>query len=114
MRAALAEDPSLASLVENGLRRARELLEARCVLESQVWLAGVTAVVERYRRERLASQESQEKRIADLVKTLGGDVAAKGHVAAEGLGHLLARAAALQPDATGELLDVIERALSLR
>ena len=33
MRAVLAEDPGLASLVENALRRARALLEARCVLD---------------------------------------------------------------------------------
>ncbi len=106
MRAVLAEDPGLASLVENALCRARALLEARCILESQVWLAGVTAVVERYRREWLASQGNQEKRIKALVTTLGDGVAAKG------LGKLLSDAAALQPDATGELLDVIERALT--
>ena len=53
LKAVLAEDPRLASLVEKTLRRARELVEQRRVLEAQVWLAGITAIVERCRRERL-------------------------------------------------------------
>ena len=53
LKAVLAEDPRLASLVEKTLLRARELVDQRRVLEAQVWLAGVTAIVERCRRERL-------------------------------------------------------------
>ena len=106
LKAVLAEDPRWASLVENSLRRARELVEQRRVLEAQVWLGGITAVVERWRRERLAAKQRQEERIATLVKDLGSDTPAKG------LGGLLSRAATLQPEVTSELLDIVERALT--
>lgn len=108
LQAVLAEDPRLASLVENTLRRARELVEQRRVLEAQVWLAGITAVIERCRRERAAAKKRQEERIAALEETLGSDPPAKG------LGKLLSHAATLQPDVTGELLDVVENALASR
>lgn len=108
LQAVLAEDPRLASLVENTLRRARELVEQRRVLEAQVWLAGITAVIERCSRERVAAKKRQEERIAALEETLGSDPPAKG------LGKLLSQAATLQPDVTGELLDVVESALASR
>ena len=92
LKAILAEDPRLTSLVENTLRRARELVEQRRVLEAQVWLAGITAIVERCRRERIAAKQRQEERIEALVEGLGNDPPAKG------LGSLLSRAAALQPN----------------
>ena len=69
LKAVLAEDPRLVSLVENSLRRARELVEQRRVLEAQVWLAGITAVVERRWRERVAAKQRQEERVANF----GGD-----------------------------------------
>ena len=106
MKAILAEDPRLTSLVENTLRRARELVEQRRVLEAQVWLAGITAIVERCRRERIAAKQRQEERIATLVANLGSNPPAKG------LGELLSHAATLQPDVTGKLLDVVESALT--
>ncbi len=105
LKAVLAEDPRLTSLVENTLRRARELVEQRRVLEAQVWLAGITAIIERCRRERVAAKERQEERIDTLVANLGSKPPAKG------LGELLSHAATLQPDVTGKLLDVIESAL---
>ena len=107
VRAVMAEDPMLASLVENSLRRARELFECRYSLEAHVWLAGVTAIVERCRTERLAAKASHDERISTLVEALGGGRPAQD------FGGLLSRAAALQPDATGALLDVIESALTL-
>ena len=106
LKAILAEDPRLRSLVENTLRRARELVEQRRVLEAQVWLAGITAIVERCRRERVAAKQCQEKRIDTLVANLGSNPPARG------LGELLAYAATLQPDVTCELLDVVESALT--
>ena len=106
VKAVLAEDPRLASLVENTLRRARELVEQRRVLEAQVWLAGITEIVERCHRERVVAKQRQEERIATLVATLGGDLPAKG------LGEVLSHAAILQPDITGKLLDVVESALT--
>ena len=106
LKAVLAEDPRLTSLVENTLRRARELVEQRRVLEAQVWLAGITAIVERCRRERIAAKQRQEKRIATLVANLGSNPPAKG------LGELLSHAATLQPNVTSELLDVVESALT--
>ena len=105
LKAVLAEDPGLVILVENSLRRARELVEQRRVLEAQVWLAGITAVVERRWRERVAAKQRQEERIATLVAALGSDAPAKG------LGDLLSRAATLQPCVTSKLLDVVESAL---
>ena len=108
LKAVLAEDPRLVSLVENSLRRARELVEQRRVLEAQVWLAGITAVVERRWRERVAAKQRQEERVATLVATLGSDAPAKG------LGDLLSRAATLQPDVTSELLDVVESSADVR
>ncbi len=105
----LAEDRALARLVESVLRRSRELVEQRRALEAQVWLAGITAIVERRRRERIAAQRRQGKRIAALVeKTLGKGSSAKG------LGELFSRAATLQPDVTSELLDIVEGALDAR
>ena len=106
LKAVLAEDRRLASLVENVLRRARELVEQRRVLEAQVWLAGITAIVERCRRERVAAKQRQEERIVTLVASLGSNPPA------EGLGELLSHAATLQPDVTSELLDVVESALT--
>lgn len=106
MKAVLAEFPRLASLVENSLRRAQELVEQRRVLEAQVWLAGITAIVERCRRERLADKQRQEERIEALVESLGSGRPAKG------LGGLLSYAATLQPNVTSELLDVVESALT--
>ena len=103
LKTVLAEDPRLKSLVENTLRRARELVEQRRVLEAQVWLAGITAIVERCRRERIAAKQRQEERIAALVTNLGR---------AKKLGELLSHAATLQPDVTGKLLDVVEGALT--
>ena len=103
LKTVLAEDPRLKSLVENTLRRARELVEQRRVLEAQVWLAGITAIVERCRRERIAAKQRQEERIAALVTNLGR---------AKDLGELLSHAATLQPDVTGKLLDVVEGALT--
>ncbi len=88
------------------MRRARELVEQRRVLEAQVWLAGITAIVERRRRERVAAKQRQEERIATLVEILGSDPPAKG------LGGLLSHAATLQPDTTRKLLDVVENALT--
>lgn len=108
LKAVLAEDPRLVSLVENSLRRARELVEQRRVLEAQVWLAGITAVVERRWRERVAAKQRQEERVATLVATLGSDAPAKG------LGDLLSRAVTLQPDVTSELLDVVESSADVR
>ena len=105
LKAVLAEDPGLVILVENSLRRARELVEQRRVLEAQVWLAGITAVVERRWRERVAAKQRQEERIATLVAALGSDAPAKG------LGDLLSCAATLQPCVTSKLLDVVESAL---
>ena len=106
LKAVLAEDPRLVSLVESSLRRARELVEQRRVLEAQVWLAGITAVVEHRRRERVVAKQRQEERVATLVAALGNSTPAKG------LGDLLSDAATLQPDVTGELLDVVESALA--
>lgn len=106
LKAVLADDRWLVKLVEDSLRRARELVEQRRVLEAQVWLAGITAVVERRRRERVAAKQRQEERIKTLVAALGSDTPAKG------LGDLLSHAATLQPDDTGELLDVVESALA--
>ena len=106
LKAVLTEDPRLKSLVENTLRRARELVEQRRVLEAQVWLAGITAIVERCRRERIAAKQRQEERIATLVANLGDNPPARG------LGELLSHAATLQPDVTCELLDVVESALT--
>ena len=106
LKTVLAEDPRLKSLVENTLRRARELVEQRRVLEAQVWLAGITAIVERGRRERIAAKQRQEERIAALVTNLGSNSPAKD------LGELLSHAATLQPDVTGKLLDVVEGALT--
>ena len=108
LKALLAEDPRLASLVKNTLRRARELVEQRRVLEAQVWLAGITAIIERCRHERVAAKKRQEERIANLVTNLGNDAPAKG------FGVLLSSAATLQPDVTSELLDVVENALTSR
>lgn len=108
LQAVLAEDPRLASLVENTLRRARELVEQRRVLEAQVWLAGIIVIVERRRRDHLATKDRQEKRITNLVVNLGNGTPAKG------LGGLLSSAATLQPDVTSELLDVVENALASR
>lgn len=106
LKAVLAEDPRLTSLVENTLRWARELVEQRRVLEAQVWLAGITAIVERCRCERVAAKQRQEERIATLVANLGSNPSAKG------LGELLSQAATLQPDVTGKLLVVVESALT--
>ena len=106
LKAVLAEDPRLASLVENTLRRARELVEQRRTLEAQVWLAGITAIVERCRRERLAAKQHQEERIKALMEGLGSGAPAKG------LGDLLSRATTLQPDVTSQLLDIVENALT--
>ena len=106
LKAVLAEDPRLVSLVESSLRRARELVEQRRVLEAQVWLAGITAVVERRRRARVVAKQRQEERVATLVAALGNSTPAKS------LGDLLSHAATLQPDVTGELLDVVESALA--
>ena len=106
LKAILAEDTRLRSLVENTLRRARELVEQRRVLEAQVWLAGITAIIERCRRERIAAKQCQEERIATLVENLGSNPPARG------LGELLSHAATLQPDVTGKLLDVVENALT--
>ena len=105
LKAVLAEDPGLVNLVENSLRRARELVEQRRVLEAQVWLAGITAVVERRRRAHVAAKQRQEERIKTLVAAIGSDTPAKG------VGDLLSRAATLQPDVTGELLEIVESAL---
>ena len=105
VRAALAEDPRLTSLVENCLLRARELMEQRCTLEAQVWLAGVTAIVERRLRKRVATRKVQEERVASLVKELGNDGPAKDFA------RLLNYAAAVQPEVTSRLLDVAESAL---
>lgn len=105
LKTMLAEDPRLKSLVENTLRRARELVEQRRVLEAQVWLAGITAIVERCRLERIAAKQRQEERIVALVTNLGGNSPAKG------LGELLSHAATLQPDVTGKILDVVESVL---
>lgn len=102
---ALAGDLKLTSLVENTLRRARELVEQRRVLEAQVWLAGITAIIERRCRERVAAQQQQEQRIATLVASLGSDSPAQG------LGKHLSHAATLQPDVTGQILDIVERVL---
>ena len=106
LKAILAEDPKLASLVENSLRRARELVEQRRAPEAQAWLAGITAIVERCWRERLADKQRQEERIEALVEGLGSAPPAKG------LGGLLSYAATLQPNVTSELLDVVESALT--
>lgn len=106
LKAVLAEDPRLVSLVESSLRRARELVEQRRVLEAQVWLAGITAVVERRRRAHVVAKQRQEERVATLVAALGNSTPAKG------LGDLLSHTATLQPDVTGELLDVVESALA--
>ena len=108
LKAILAEDPRLASLVENSLRRVRELVEQRRILEAQVWIAGIIAIVERRRRDHLAAKDRQEKRITNLVTNLGNDAPAKG------FGVLLSSAATLQPDVTSELLDVVENALTSR
>ena len=105
VRAAFAEDPRLASLVENCLGRARELVEQRCTLEAQVWLAGVTAIVERRLRRRVAARKVQEERVASLVKELGNDGPAKD------LARLINYAAAVQPEVTSRLLDVAESTL---
>ena len=108
VRAALAEDPKLTSLVGNCLDRARELVEQRCTLEAQVWLAGITAIIERCRRTRVAAASTrslQEERIAALVEALGHGVPATD------LARLLRRGAALQPEVTGKLLDVADSAL---
>ena len=105
VRAALAEDPKLTSLVGNCLDRARELVEQRCTLEAQVWLAGITAIIERCRRTRVAARSLQEERIAALVEALGHGVPATD------LARLLRRGAALQPEVTGKLLDVADSAL---
>ena len=106
LKAVLAEDPRLISLVENSLRRARELVEQRRTLEAQIWLAGITALIERCRRERLADKQRQEERSEALVEGLGSGPPAKG------LGGLLSYAATLQPNVTSELLDVVESALT--
>lgn len=106
LKAVLAEDPWLVNLVDHSLRRARELVEQRRVLEAQVWLAGIAAVVERRRRERVVAKQRQEERVATLVAALGNSAPAKG------LGDLLSQAATLQPDVTSELLDVVESALA--
>lgn len=107
LKAVLAEDPRLVNLVNHSLHRARELVEQRRVLEAQVWLAGITAVVERCLRKHRAAKQRQEERVATLVAALGNGTPAKG------LGDLLTRAATLQPDVTGELLDVVESALAI-
>lgn len=106
LKAILAEDPKLVSLVKNSLRRARELVEQRRTLEAQVWIAGIIAIVERCRRDHLAAKQRQEERIANLVATLGSGTSAKG------LGVLLSSAVTLQLDVTSELLDVVENALT--
>ena len=98
----------MVSLVENSLRRARELVEQRRTLEAQVWLAGIIAIVECCCRDHLVAKDRQEKRITNLVANLGNGTPAKG------LGGLLSHAATLQPDVTRELLDVIENALASR
>lgn len=108
VRALLAEDRRLAVLVESALRRCRELTEQRRSLEAQVWAAGITAVVERRRRERLAAREHQRERISALARTLGNGPSAKG------LAELLSHAATLQPDVTGRLLDIVENALVVK
>ena len=101
----LAEDPRLASLVANCLRRAQELVEQRCSLEAQVWLTGTAAIVERRLGERVAASQLQEERISALVNELGNDGPVKD------LARLFIRAAALQPDVTSRLLDITESAL---
>lgn len=105
VRAAFAEDPRLASLVESCLGRARELVEQRCTLEAQVWLAGVTAIVEGRLRKRVAVRKVQAERIADLVEELGNDGLAND------LARLLGCAATIQPEITSRLLDVTESVL---
>ena len=67
----------MASLVENSLRRVRELVEQRRILEAQVWIAGIIAIVERCRRDHLAAKDRQEKRITNLVTNLGNDAPQK-------------------------------------
>ena len=104
-RAVLAEDPRLANLVAACVRQAQELVERRCMLEAQVWLAGTIAIVERRQRKRAAASRRQEERIATLVKALGNDAPSKD------LARLLSRAAIVQPETTGRLLDVVDSAL---
>ena len=106
LKAVLAEEPRLVILVENSLHRARKLVEQRRVFEAQVWLAGITAVVEGRLRKHLVAKQGQEKRVATLVAALGSDPSAKG------LGDLLSHAATLRPDVTSELLDIVENALA--
>ena len=108
LKAILAEDPKLVSLVKNSLRRARELVEQRRTLEAQVWIAGIIAIVEHCRRDHLAAKQRQKERITNLVANLGNGTPAKG------LGDLLSSAATLQPDVTSELLNVVEDALTSR